>query len=250
MIIDRIEKNFLNFRFPEEDGFMYGFNLYALVSGSDVLLIDTAFRTQIRQVKRTIASEGLKLTHVLLTHFHPDHVAGLTALDPDITVLGSPVYKETLTREIPRKVTPVSFSNGYKFGDFNLAFTPAPGHSPCSILIDINGKYLHAGDNIMSRYDGKALLPWVEYDQLANHISSLEKLKEMNRDRIILAHGPELSGKKQIDQAIDDRLNYLKAVFNTTGECSYEEAVSSCSCDYASRDFFDQLVQESVKSSV
>ncbi|MCK5841792.1 MAG: MBL fold metallo-hydrolase, partial [Candidatus Sabulitectum sp.] len=77
MIADQIESNFMNFRFPEEEGFLYGFNLYALVSGRDVLLIDAAFRTQAKQIKKYLSSKGLRLSHVLLTHFHPDHVAGL-----------------------------------------------------------------------------------------------------------------------------------------------------------------------------
>lgn len=245
MNIDRIENNMLNFRFPEEEGFLYGFNLYALLNGNDVLLMDSAFRTQARQVAGYLKSKGLTLTHVLITHFHTDHAAGLVALDPDITVLGSPEYRRTLTKDIPQRVTPVSFSEGFRFGNFSLAFTPAPGHSACSILIDINGEYLHAGDNLMSRYDGKAILPWVEYHELASHISSLEMLKEMNRERIILAHGPILSGQAEINRAIDDRLSYLRAVLLSAGKCSYEQAVCDCSCDYTGREFFEQLAAES-----
>ena len=241
MIADQIEHNFLNFRFPEEEGFLYGFNLYALVSGTNVLLIDAAFRTQAKQIKKYLSSKGLLLSHVLLTHFHPDHVAGLVVFDENTTVLGSPEYKQTLTKDIPQTITPVSFINGFKFGDFNLSFTPAPGHSPCSILIDINGKYLHAGDNLMSRYDGKAILPWVVHGELSNHIASLEMLKGMKRSRVLLGHGPELSGVEAVTQAIDNRLIYLKAVLNSSGKCTYEEAVSGCSCEYAGEEFFHQL---------
>ncbi|MCK5842942.1 MAG: MBL fold metallo-hydrolase, partial [Candidatus Sabulitectum sp.] len=201
------------------------------------------FRTQARQVNEALTSRGLKLTHVLLTHFHPDHVAGLVALDPKITVLGSLEYKKTLVKEIPQTVTHVSFSEGFVFGDFNLSFTPAPGHSPCSILIDINGKYLHAGDNLMSRYDGKAILPWVEFDQLGNHISSLEMLKAMGREKVILAHGSALLNSGEINQAIDDRLSYLSAVLRSSGNCSWEDAVSGCTCHFAGKEFFEQLVQ-------
>lgn len=243
MVIDTVENNFLNFRFPEEDGFLYGFNLYALVNGIDVLLIDTAFRTQARQVNEALISRGLRLTHVLLTHFHPDHVAGLTALDAEITVLGSPEYKKTLKKKIQQTVTPVSFSEGFAFGDFKLSFTPAPGHSPCSILIDINEKYLHAGDNLMSRYDGKAILPWVEYHEIASHISSLELLKAMNRDKVLLGHGPALLNSSDINQAIDNRLSYLSAVLRSSGNCSWEDAVSGCTCHFAGKEFFEQLVQ-------
>lgn len=246
MNVNRIENNMFNYRFPEEEGFLYGFNLYALLSGKDVMLIDSAFRSQAKQVGKDLTSSGLRLTHVLMTHFHPDHAAGLIALNRDITVLGSPEYKKTLTKDIPQTVTPVSFSDGFKFGEFNLSFTPAPGHSACSIFIDINGKYLHAGDTLMSRYDGKAILPWVEFHELAKHISSLEMLKGMKRNRILLGHGPELHGEESVARAIDDRLSYLKTVLISEGKCTYEEAVSGCSCDYVGKEFFEQLTAGSV----
>ncbi len=244
MIIDTVDSNFLNFRFPEKEGFLYGFNLYALVNGTDVLLIDTAFRTQARQVKEALTSKGLQLTHVLLTHFHPDHVAGLAALAPEITVLGSQEYTRTLTKDIKQTVTPVSFSGGFSFGEFDLSFTPAPGHSPCSILIDINGNYLHAGDNLMSRYDGKAILPWVEYHEIAGHISSLELLKAMNRGKVLLGHGPALLNSRDINLAIDDRLSYLRSVLNSSGKCSWEEAIHGCSCEFTGKEFFEQLKRD------
>ncbi len=241
MIIDKLENNFFNYRFPEEDGFAYGFNFYVLVNDNDVMIIDAGFRTQAKKVHKEILSKKLKLTHVLMTHFHPDHVNGLVVLPGDITVLGSPEYHKTIRKEIPQTVTPVSFSEGFQFGDFSLSFTATPGHSACSILIDINGKYLHSGDNLMSRYDGKALLPWVEYNQIAQHILSLEKLKAKKPDIVILGHGPALLNKKEINQAIEDRLSYLKAVLNSEGKCSWQEAIKDCSCQYADNDFFKQL---------
>ncbi len=244
MIVDQIGNNFLNFRFPEKEGFTYGFNLYALVNNTDVMIIDAGFRTQAKMVYNDIVSKGLKLTHVLMTHFHPDHVNGLVALPEDITVLGSPEYHKTLRKRIAQTVTPVSFSKGFKFGEFDLSFTAAPGHSPCSILIDINGQHLHVGDNIMSRYDGKAILPWVEYHELANHIASLEMLKAMNRDRVLLAHGPALLNSRDINKAIENRLSYLRTVIKTSGKCTYEEAISECSCEYEGEEFFEQLKRD------
>jgi len=88
MIVDNIENNLFNYRFPEEEGFLYGFNLYALINGNDVLLIDSAFRSQVRQVKKDLTSKGLRLTHVLLTHFHPDHVAGLMVIPSEQINIG------------------------------------------------------------------------------------------------------------------------------------------------------------------
>jgi glyoxylase-like metal-dependent hydrolase (beta-lactamase superfamily II) len=241
VVISQIGKGILNFRFPEKEGFLYGFNLYALINRNNALLFDSAFRTQITEVKKYLASEGLQLTHVVLTHFHNDHAAGLVSLNRNVTVLGSSEYKKTLRKNIPQEVTPVSFRDEFVFGNFKLRFTAAPGHSPCSIFVDINGKLLHAGDNLMSRYDGKAILPWVEFDQLENHISSLKILKAMNRDRVLVSHGPELVGNKTVNSAIDNRLFYLETVRNSSGTCSFEEAVSGCTCSYMGNEFFQLL---------
>jgi hydroxyacylglutathione hydrolase len=241
MTVMQTAKDMFNYRFPEEDGFLYGFNLYALLNGSDVLLFDAAFRTQAKQVVQFLESRSLKLTHLIVTHFHPDHIAGLSVLDPGITVLGSPEYGRTLARDLPQKITPVSFTDGFSFGDFNLKFIPAPGHSACSIFVDINGEYLHAGDTLMARYDGKAILPWVVYHQLENHISSLKKLLEMGRDKVILGHGPEIHGKVAVKEAVDDRLSYLAAVLESKGNCTYNQAVSGCSCSFAGEEFFREL---------
>lgn len=234
----------LCFEFPEEDGFLYGFNLYALKNGNDVLLIDAAFRTQVNQVVQYLERNGLCLTHVVATHFHPDHISGLTVLDTGLTVLGSPEYGRTLTKSLPQRITPVSFTDGYTFGNHHLDFIPAPGHSACSILVDINGEYIHAGDNLMSRSDGKAILPWVVYNQLENHILSLKTFRRMQKEKVILAHGPEIRGKTDVCNAVDDRLSYLEAVLGSSGQCTLQEAISGCSCSFAGEEFFRGLIAE------
>ncbi len=52
MVVGKVQKNLSNMRFPCEEGFLYGFNLFALFSGNDVLLIDSAFRLQGVEVNR------------------------------------------------------------------------------------------------------------------------------------------------------------------------------------------------------
>lgn len=237
--------DFLSFQFPEEKGFDYGFNICALMNGKKALLIDTAFRSQIAEVKKYLADQGLELTHVLASHFHNDHIAGLMHLPRDITVLGSPEYRTTLAREIPQHVSPVSFSEPFHFGNFTLWFTPAPGHSPCSILTDINGLYLHVGDNLMGRLDGRRILPWVERKHIESHISSLELLKSMNKDRIILAHGPILTGRERVAEEIDVRLFYLNALKNADDSLTIEKALPDNPENWVCKEFFSQLMEPS-----
>lgn len=231
-----------NFHFPEIEGFSYGFNIYALQSGRKALLMDAAFRSQALVVKKKLAEEGIELSHIAVTHFHNDHIAGLMTLDPGITVLGSPEYRRTLSKNIPQTVTPVSFKEPFRFGEHVLRFIPAPGHSPCSIFIDIDGEYLHVGDNLMSRYDGKRLLPWVEHEFIQDHIGSLEMLRSMKRNRLILSHGPMIEGEEAVSREIDMRLHYLNCVKNPTGDLTIEEALPDHPDNWVGQEHFRQLM--------
>ena len=46
MICSLIGPNLYQYQFPPEEGHLYGFNLYALLSGDEALLIDTAYKEQ------------------------------------------------------------------------------------------------------------------------------------------------------------------------------------------------------------
>lgn len=244
MLIETIEENFINYRFPLVEGFRYSFNIYALIAGENVMLFDSAFRSQVKKVRSDLNSKGLKITHVVATHFHNDHIAGLMALDRNVTVLGSSEFKKTLSKELPQEVTPVSFSEMVRFGDFTLSFFPAPGHSPCSMAIEINKHYLHVGDNLMSRYDGKAILPWVQFNLLHKHINSLKEIREKNCSVILQSHGPNLVGEGVINEAILNRLRYLETVYSSDGHCTYQEAIKDCTCEFLDEEFFDFLISK------
>lgn len=240
----RLAKGLDCFVFPERDGFDYGFNIYAMKSGNEILLVDAAFRSQIREVLKHLRGEGLNVTHVVASHFHNDHIAGLMALPETVQVLGSPEYGKTLSKDIPQSVTPVSFSQPFVYGDFNLRFIPAPGHSPCSILTDVDGEFLHAGDNLMARYDGRRILPWVRRNCMGDHIHSLKKLKDMKRDRVLLSHGPMLAGEEIIEKEIDLRLHYLTAIEKSGPDLSLEEALPDDPAGWVSKHFFSELMEE------
>ncbi len=239
----QLEPGLLNFNFPELEGFDYGFNIYSLAAGGMTLLIDAAFRSQMKAVLRELKDRRASLDTVVLTHFHNDHAAGLMAAPEGISVIGSPEYRRTLAKDIPQKVSPASFDQPIGFGNFTLRFIPAPGHSPCSIFIDIGGKYLHAGDNLMSRYDGRRIVPWVMKGDIESHMESLEQLKGMKRDRIILSHGPMISGEKRIAEEIDLRLHYLERMLRPSRGMTLEEALPDSPGNWVGHDHFRELLE-------
>lgn len=239
----QVSDNLYHYLFPPEGGNAYGFSLYTLISGSDVLLIDTAYEEQAAQVLADLQAGGLSLRQVLISHFHDDHIAGLKVLPP-VTVWGSEQYPasldETLSAQEWQAFPPVhelSGSSVLEFGEFTLTFQPAPGHSSCSIYSIINGQVVHVGDNLMAANDGTPLLPWVLFAQVGQMVQSLQRLQALQPQLLLLSHGRPIAGPAAIQSEIDDRLVYLRAVMESGGEISFEEATAGCSRRFLAKEW-------------
>ncbi len=233
-----ITDNLYQYQFPPEEGKQYGFNLYALASRDKVLLIDSAYERQAAEALADLTSNGYGLEHVIISHFHPDHISGLNVL-PAATVWGSDQYTATLdehyTPQEQRSFPPVqtlSESSGIEFGAFSLSFRSAPGHSHCSMFTIIDGHYVHVADNLIAANDGTPILPWSPLAQIDDHIRSLQLLKELQPQVVLLGHGKSIAGEAAICAAIGDRLQYLYAVRETDGAATFEEATAHCSCRF------------------
>ena len=62
-----------------------------------------------------------------------------------------------------------------QFGGYTLTFEEAPGHSDCSLLININNQYLLVGDLFIRTETGEEVLPYVQWSGVEQHIDSLKK---------------------------------------------------------------------------
>ncbi len=238
-----ITDNLYQYQFPPEEGKQYGFNLYALASGEKVLLIDTAYEQQAAEALVDLVSNGYGLEHILISHFHPDHISGLNVL-PAATVWGSDQYAATLDEHYaPQEqlsfspVQTLSESSRLEFGAFTLSFRSAPGHSCCSMFTIIDEHCIHVADNLIAANDGTPILPWSPLDQMDDHIRSLQLLKELQPQVVLLGHGKSIAGEAAICAEIDDRLKYLYAVRETNGAATFEEATTRCSCRFLYREW-------------
>jgi len=152
-----------------------------------VVVVDPGSASQrIRQALRSHGVEQHECT-VFVTHFHFDHVAGMTAVPHLAVVDGTHVYAGSISRR----------HDGSPFGDaIELLSTPghAPGHT--SLLVDADdARYAIAGDVIWhGRPSREALLqapdPFAEDGDLL-----MENRKQLLRwaDVIIPGHGPAFS---------------------------------------------------------
>ncbi|MCG8571976.1 MAG: MBL fold metallo-hydrolase [Spirochaetes bacterium] len=246
----QIEDNFFLYQFPEFPKMHFGVNLYVLIHQNEALLIDTAFETETKTVIKDLEKNNIKVKKVILSHFHGDHITGLRELS-DVEVYGSKNGQKTLDKYTPRDEHHLYLPHFYTedfsvihFGEFELQFIAAPGHSDCSINIIINRQYLLVGDNIMTSNDGTPLLPSVLYSNVKNHILALEKLKKYKNYKILPAHGIILRDADIILTSIKNRITYLNNIIVNREYITVDEALKNCQCNFLHQQWHEDVYKE------
>ncbi len=225
-----IAKGIVRYSFEPHPGKHFSDTIYALISGKNVLLIDAGYESEGGKVAEDLVKNGLELTGVIISHFHDDHMQGLKALR-DVPVYGSSRYQQTLdlwTEKVEHEgFTPtVTVENtfAFSFGPHRISIIPSPGHSACTVLVDIDGVYLHVADELMFSPEQEPILPVADPGCLGCHIETLIKLKAYKTYTLLPAHGLPLCGAEEITRQIEKRLAYLTAMSNSNRRLSYEEA--------------------------
>jgi len=226
----KIEQGLFLYQFPPVDENAYGTNIYVLLDGDEAFMLDTGFEEQADAVLADLHARGCALKHVLASHFHGDHISGLLVL-PMEEVLGSERAEETLAKypadviaQLPA-LRKVNEETVLQFGRFTLTFRFAPGHSPCSLFTIINEKTIHVADTIIAANDDTLILPWAPFEEVEAHNRSLELLKELAPDVLLLGHGNFIYGEA-IAEEIAIRQEYLQRVLDGGGKISLEEATA------------------------
>jgi hydroxyacylglutathione hydrolase len=159
----------------------------------------------------TIAAQELRVTHILLTHAHVDHVSGVAEAK---RALGAPIFLHKddlfiyqnavrsgmmfgLTVEEPPPVDRYYEDDAViGFGDYEVRVTHTPGHCPGGVCLAIskNGDqaapHLFVGDTLFAGSIGRTDLPGGDYDTLLKAITGV--LFKYPDDAIVYSgHGPE-----------------------------------------------------------
>jgi glyoxylase-like metal-dependent hydrolase (beta-lactamase superfamily II) len=152
------------------------------------------------------ASEnGLKPTHLLLTHQHFDHVDDVAVLRengaqvcayrdyaPDI-IMQDRVREMGLPVDIPPYVVDqiLEGSSRLDLGEFSFDLAHVPGHSPDSICFHlVSESFLFAGDTLFNGSIGRTDLPGGNPDQLLDSIR--KKLYSLpGVTAVFPGHGPQ-----------------------------------------------------------
>jgi hydroxyacylglutathione hydrolase len=159
----------------------------------------------VTRIHRRLSELGLKLTQILITHAHIDHVGGALQLkrltgapiflnQSDLPLLKMmPVQADWLGVETPETAPPDEpLSEGLTVG---LARYPAqvihtPGHTQGSVCLHFASmKMLIAGDTLFEGSIGRTDLPGGNYGQIIDSIHS-RLLALPDETRVLPGHGP------------------------------------------------------------
>jgi glyoxylase-like metal-dependent hydrolase (beta-lactamase superfamily II) len=117
-----------------------------------------------------LKSENLTPTHIIVTHTHRDHTAGIQYLMkscPEIELWGHEKsnYPKILSRPLFKQLNythywnhPPHTSEEWKAGGITLQATHTPGHAPGHLTFHGHGVF-HAGDLLFTQRSGRVDLP-------------------------------------------------------------------------------------------
>jgi glyoxylase-like metal-dependent hydrolase (beta-lactamase superfamily II) len=159
----------------------------------EAVAIDPAYR--VSDLIDVLEADGLRLTGVLATHHHPDHVGGsmmgyrIEGLKELLGTADVPIHVNRNEAEWVRRTTGVPGSDivGHDSGDVvkvgavDIELLHTPGHTPGSQCFLVDGK-LVAGDTLFLQGCGRTDFPGGDPDAM---YTSLRQLAELTGDPVV-----------------------------------------------------------------
>jgi len=160
----------------------------------EAVLVDPAY--DIDSLLDTVEADGMRLTGVLATHYHPDHVGGsmmgfdLEGVAKLLERTDVPIHVQVDEVDYVRKVTGLTddqlaaHSSGdiVSVGAFDIHLIHTPGHTPGSQCFLVDGR-LVAGDTLFLDGCGRTDLPGS--DPAAMYESLTQKLAKVPDDAVL-----------------------------------------------------------------
>tara|TARA_B100001013_G_scaffold69859_1_gene36728 strand:- start:1263 stop:1937 length:675 start_codon:yes stop_codon:yes gene_type:complete len=159
----------------------------------EVTIIDPAW--EIDFLLKYLQEKDLKLTSILVTHYHPDHIGGgmmgqsIPGIAEIMTKQPVKIYVNKNEADGVKKVTGVSDTDlqlvdsgdHLQIGENDIEFLHTPGHTPGSQCFKVN-KNLVSGDTLFINGCGRVDLPGSDLDQM---YYSLQRLSSLPDDTIL-----------------------------------------------------------------
>jgi glyoxylase-like metal-dependent hydrolase (beta-lactamase superfamily II) len=162
----------------------YDNNVYVLVDpkSKEALLIDAA-----NEAPRILKElEGLRVSHILTTHGHHDHVQALKAVREKTNASFTCHQLDESMMPIPADHR-IKDGERFRFGDNELVALHTPGHTPGSVCFRIDER-LFSGDTLFPGGPGNTANPYASFPTIIESIKG--KLFALPDDTEVLpGHG-------------------------------------------------------------
>lgn len=204
-------------------------NCYLIYTSEELLIVDPGSPYEDEQNALALFVEELKETgrrirNIILTHMHPDHVAGVNALQEHLRER-VPVAAHRLTAEplansvrVDRLLDDDEVITLSGSPEISLRVMHTPGHARGHVcLFEEKTGTLLSGDNIVGL--GSVLIDPPEGD-MAAYLDSLRRMNSLpNLSLILGGHGPAIAQPyRKIDEYITHRLDRERAILSAVQE--------------------------------
>ena len=193
-----------------------------LIRGSEPALIDAGVGNPEHVEAVARALDGAPLARVLITHWHPDHVKGLPALQER--------WKGLRVIDVAGEPVPA--------GDGVLEIVPTPGHAPDHLcFFDPESRDLYCGD--LARRGGTIVIPARKGGDLRVYLESLRRVRDLAPRRLLPGHGPivddpnalideYIAHRQRREQQILQAMSNGRATSDRTGGSSPSTSCARC----------------------
>jgi glyoxylase-like metal-dependent hydrolase (beta-lactamase superfamily II) len=160
----------------------------------EALLIDPAYRP--RELVEIVEADGMKVTGVLATHYHPDHVGGdlmghdIAGIAQLLETTDVPVHVQAEEVEWVTRVTGVgddalvAHNSGdiVAAGELSVTLIHTPGHTPGSQCLLVDGRLL-SGDTLFLEGCGRTDLPGSDPQEM--YVTLSQRLNNISDDTVL-----------------------------------------------------------------
>ena len=187
----------------------------------DTVIVDPAYAAG--DLLDILESDGMRLSGVLVTHHHPDHIGGsmmgfeLKGLAELLERVAVPVHVNTHEAQWVSRVTGIPMSDltahqhgdRVSVGDIDIELLHTPGHTPGSQCFLVDGR-LVAGDTLFLDGCGRTDFPGGDIDEM---FRSLQQLAKLSGDPTVFpGHGYSAEGSASLSDV--KNTNYVYRASN------------------------------------